>query len=357
MPWLLPSILAAGVIIGWKAALIPSFANIAVVAVMILFRSELALMDELTDPFIRTLTYGIVLVSVMLYLFFIGFEASKHTNHAQRMEFEARLAHENSEKALQGARQHLLEREQEEAHLALEQARMREKQAREVASELDKLATAIEALAASGRGIAQLTGEVDEISEVVLGQAGDGTDVGAAAAQAMSLVQVSGEKIADISKVINDIAFQTNLLALNAKVEAARAGVAGKGFSVVAGEVQNLASRSSKAAEEITRLISDGGRNIEHGLRTVQEANKTLENISGGVKKSALLSADVNERVRDQADVLEKISGYSTRLDRQMKDMVGGAPAIRKEDAFEGVRAVPSFDVEVGKKWRLSSVS
>ncbi|NMY91785.1 methyl-accepting chemotaxis sensory transducer with Pas/Pac sensor [Pseudomonas oryzihabitans] len=107
------------------------------------------------------------------------------------------------------------------------------------------------------------------------------------------------QAIGSIVKTISGIAEQTNLLALNAAIEAARAGEQGRGFAVVADEVRQLASRTTKATEEIVsvvkqnqnlaenavKLIEAGQLQAEHGLSLAGQAGQVIIEIQDGAQK------------------------------------------------------------------------
>src|SRR5262245_16983934 len=117
----------------------------------------------------------------------------------------------------------------------------------EQAARLEETAASMDEMTATVR---QNAGHAAQANQLVLEarqQAERGGGVVHDAVQAMSAINSSSKRIADIIGVIDEIAFQTNLLALNAAVEAARAGEQGRGFAVVASEVRNLAGRSATA--------------------------------------------------------------------------------------------------------------
>jgi len=124
----------------------------------------------------------------------------------------------------------------------------------------------------------------------------------------MAEIADSSKKIANITSVIDGIAFQTNILALNAAVEAARAGEQGKGFAVVAGEVRSLAQRSAKAASEIKTLVENSALKVESGSEHVNDAGKTMENIVSQVQNVTSLIAQISAATSEQATALSEVS-------------------------------------------------
>ncbi|EHL3467471.1 chemoreceptor protein [Salmonella enterica] len=115
-------------------------------------------------------------------------------------------------------------------------------------------------------------------------------------------------QMTEIISLIDGIAFQTNILALNAAVEATRAGDHGKGFSVVAGEVRNLAHRSAEAAKSIKALIDVTHDNVRQGAAIVQEAEKNMQEIVGGAGQLNLLMSEISTTTREQEKGINQIT-------------------------------------------------
>lgn len=125
---------------------------------------------------------------------------------------------------------------------------------------------------------------------------------------AMNEINEKSHEISKIIKNIDDIAFQTNILALNAAVEAARAGNAGKGFSVVAEEVRNLASKSAESAKDTALLIEHSLKAIENGTRIASETEKSLEVIVEESQKSLDIIKDIADSTNEQATSISQVN-------------------------------------------------
>ena len=144
----------------------------------------------------------------------------------------------------------------------------------------------------------------------------------------MSDINTSSQKIADITAVINSIAFQTNILALNAAVEAARAGEQGRGFAVVASEVRSLSQRSSQAAKDIELLISESVSRISTGSDLVAKAGQTMEQVVDSVTRVNDIMGEISSASEEQSRGIEQISRAVMELDtttQQNASLVGAS--------------------------------
>lgn len=139
-------------------------------------------------------------------------------------------------------------------------------------------------------------------------QARKGRSIIREAILAMNDISGASRQIAQITDLIDEIAFQTNLLALNAAVEAARAGEHGQAFAVVANEVRNLANRSAASAKQIATLISEGVRRIELGEQLVAQSGQALEGIGAAVTRVTATTTEIAQATQAQAAEMEQVS-------------------------------------------------
>jgi len=183
------------------------------------------------------------------------------------------------------------------------------------ASELEETAASVEELTSTVQQTAANSKRANELAEGASSLATKGGDVVKDAVVAMSEINSSSKKIADIIGVIDEIAFQTNLLALNAAVEAARAGEHGRGFAVVASEVRNLAQRSAGAAKEIKLLINDSTEKVNEGTKLVDESGSVLGQIVTSVQEVSALVSEIASASSEQATGIEQVNAAVTNLD------------------------------------------
>jgi aerotaxis receptor len=185
----------------------------------------------------------------------------------------------------------------------------------EAASSLEETASSMEEMTSTVKQNADNAQQANQLAITTHDNAEKGGAVVSKAINAMSEINSSSKKIADIISVIDEIAFQTNLLALNAAVEAARAGEQGRGFAVVASEVRTLAGRSADAAKEIKDLITDSVEKVRLGSELVDETGKTLEEIVNGVKKVTDIIAEISASSKEQASGIEQVNSAVMQMD------------------------------------------
>jgi len=152
---------------------------------------------------------------------------------------------------------------------------------------------------------------VSETNSIAAGSRG----VVATAIASIENIQTSAHRIVDHIKIVDEIAVQTNLLALNATIEAARAGAAGSGFAVVAGEVRALALRSAAAAKDIHTIIHTTFDQVSLGVSQVGEVGAALSHIVEEVDRLNSLVSGISHAIEAQAQGLADVNSVFAHID------------------------------------------
>ena len=178
----------------------------------------------------------------------------------------------------------------------------------EQASSLEETASSMEEFASTVKLNAENAQQANRLAAEASESAERGGEVVGRVVSTMTGITESNREIADITTLIDGIAFQTNLLALNAAVEAARAGEQGRGFAVVASEVRNLAQRSAEAAKNIKGVIANSVGRVEDGARLVESAGQSMEEIVAQVKRVSAIIGEIAAASKEQSGGIEQVN-------------------------------------------------
>ena len=178
----------------------------------------------------------------------------------------------------------------------------------------------------AGHAVGELGGLVEQaassarsasgLSDTAVRAARQGGAVVLEVAERMQEISRTSHRIADITNLIDGIAFQTNLLALNAAVEAARAGDQGRGFAVVAAEVRALSQRTTQAAGEIKQLIKTSVEQVDTGAVRAKAASADVQGLVTAVEQAQQMMAGLSRTATTQAQDVAQVTRHIDQLDR-----------------------------------------
>ncbi|WP_429499524.1 methyl-accepting chemotaxis protein [Robbsia andropogonis] len=185
----------------------------------------------------------------------------------------------------------------------------------EQAASLEETAASMNQIAMTARQNAENAEHGNSVASAVSETARENGLMVAEVVETMNGISASSQKMVQIIRVIEGIAFQTNILALNAAVEAARAGEQGRGFAVVASEVRALAQRSASASKEIKALIDESADRVSYGAERVGQAGQTMDALLSSVDKLVIFMRDVATGSTEQSAGAEQVNVALNQMD------------------------------------------
>ena len=208
-------------------------------------------------------------------------------------------------------------------------AQMLSQGASEQTGSIEELAANINEISETVKRNADDTVTASDLADAVEQEIMDNSTQMEAVTMAIAQIRQTSKDITGIVKEIEDIAFQTNLLSLNAAVEAARAGDAGRGFSVVAEEIRKLATKTTDASKITAQLIQKSTKSVEEGSALIDASEQSLKHIVDGARDVASKIEQISQSNIQQANFIIQIR----QSIEQISDIVQGNSATSEESA------------------------
>lgn len=220
--------------------------------------------------------------------------------------------------------------------------------ASEQAATLEEISSTMEEMASNSRKTTDLTDGAAQLMTENIAKSATSLTALIDLTIEMGQIEQDSEKIGEIIKSIDAIAFQTNLLALNAAVEAARAGEAGAGFAVVAGEVRNLAGRATEAAKNTQDLLEDTVGRVKKGAQALRRMSDDFD----GIVRSATVMGEKTNAItlasKAQSYGLEQMSQAVHQIDTVTQQ--NAASSEESAAAAEELNAQAEASLEIARE-------
>ncbi|HVL35436.1 MAG TPA: methyl-accepting chemotaxis protein, partial [Burkholderiales bacterium] len=232
--------------------------------------------------------------------------------------------------------------------------------AQKQAAEIQGTGQSVAQMTVSMHAVSKSAGDSADVAKSSLGAAEKGAEAVHKAIQGMNDIREqiqetskrikrlgeSSQEIGEIVQLISDITEQTNVLALNAAIQAASAGEAGRGFTVVAEEVQRLAERSAEATKHIGAIV----KSIQ---RDTQDAVAAMERSTRGVVEGTKTADEAGEALREIERVSNRLAELIGSISNATQQQAGAA--ARVAGSMKGILAITQLTTEGTRKTAASA--
>jgi len=237
-------------------------------------------------------------------------------------------------------------------------------------SSMSQASAAVEQMVGNIASIGSITEKMTAQFKTVQEASTEGSRIQKESSVRIQEIVTESESLQEANKIIATIAAQTNLLAMNAAIEAAHAGEAGRGFSVVADEIRKLAENSSKESKKISAELKQIASTIEMIVKDSTSSGSAFADVSDRIGETEKLVHEVNSAIKEQQsganqvldslrvmnDITEKVAGGSHEMGRGNEEMLREISALqssatevekRMEEISDGIKNINTGAQEV----------